>query len=254
MDSPVDSLPTTWDAELNTGAPRRYDESLVDPYPAPNQSELDGTVGNDTNDMFELFGLSVINAEHDDSRDTVVMKSPAQYVSAPSPGPCRVSESQCQPPPSDNNLFQSIQEMCKVTREMRDTLGSVQHNLHAQINVAISDIRTDADQRSADMREIISNVECKMMNEMRDRLSNVESNMAQRESTTQLQHSLLPLWASATRGIHTLHILRIEIPTLAIDFRMTRRSRLAAKVLARQTRGRRTYRLGVILAPILCCL
>jgi len=54
--------------------------------------------------------------------------------------------------------------------------------LQAQINVATSDIRTDADQRSANMREIISNVECKIMTEMRDRLNNVESNTAQRES------------------------------------------------------------------------
>jgi len=131
--SPVSSPPpAAEEPEPNTGVPR-LDESSVDPYSAPGQSEFDNIMGNDTNDTPDASGLS----EHDDSRDTVMMKSPAaQRVFTSSPGPPRASEPQAQPLPSSNDLF--LQQMmtnvsdnytCKTHNMLSGMLGGIQDKL-----------------------------------------------------------------------------------------------------------------------------
>jgi len=163
MDS-VDSRPSA-DAEFNTGAPRRYDESPVDPCPAPSQSELDDTMGNDMNDTLEASALSVINVKHDDG-STVVYKP---SVSTPQFNRTPPARAMAPTPPDNSLLLQSIQQI------VNDNTNKLQ--------ARIDDVRVDAGQRSAQMREIIYDVECKMMTEMRYRLIDVRSNMARLESS-----------------------------------------------------------------------
>ena len=76
------------------------------------------------------------------------MKSPAaQRVFASSPGPPRALEPPSQPLPSANDLFLLSKEMmndnkCETHDMLSGMLGGIQDKLQAQINVAISDIRT----------------------------------------------------------------------------------------------------------------
>ena len=63
---------------------------------------------------------------------------------------------QSQPPPSDSNWLQSIKHMMSdMTNDMacktRDMLGGIQNTLQAQIDVVISDVRSEAGQSSSDI-------------------------------------------------------------------------------------------------------
>ena len=73
--TPVDSPPSAAPREAgsNTGDDRRH-ELPSGSHSASGQSELDGTMGDDT---FKASGLSVTAAEHDDdSCDTVAIEPP----------------------------------------------------------------------------------------------------------------------------------------------------------------------------------